>query len=274
MSSEKSLAPAPMPTSAATAGERYRIAFEQAPVGVFTFDRELHLRECNDAFCEILATKRERIVGFDLHKIKDQRVVPTLVKAVAGELSTYVGDYDSTTSDAHVVVNMRCRPFIEADGTISGGLGIVEDVTERTRVEKELRDQLHLVKRQAETIRALGVPILRVWESVLCLPVIGVVDTARAAELTEALLSAIVTDKARFAVIDLTGVEIVDTSTANHLIQLASAASMLGTRTVLCGIRPTVAQIVVSLAIDLQHIKTVRTTYEALQYCIKSLASR
>jgi rsbT co-antagonist protein RsbR len=105
---------------------------------------------------------------------------------------------------------------------------------------------------------------------VLCLPVIGTVDSARTADMMQALLEAIVRDQARYAIVDLTGVEVVDTSTADHLIQLFKAAKVLGVDGVLCGIRPAVAQTVVALGLELGSVKTMRTLRDALKWCIRS----
>ena len=83
--------------------------------------------------------------------------------------------------------------------------------------EGELREKLALIERQSATIRALATPIIQVWDEVLCLPVIGTVDSARTADMMQGLLDAIVREQARYAIVDLTGVEVVDTSTADHL---------------------------------------------------------
>src|SRR6478752_293336 len=133
-----------------------------------------------------------------------------------------------------------------------------------------LRDKLELIERQSATIRALATPIIKVWDEVLCLPVIGTVDSARTADMMEALLQTVVREQARYAVVDLTGVEVVDTATADHVIQLFKAAGVLGVEGILCGIRPAVAQTVVALGVDLTSVRTMRTLQDALRYCIRS----
>ncbi|HEY5147902.1 MAG TPA: STAS domain-containing protein [Polyangiaceae bacterium] len=118
----------------------------------------------------------------------------------------------------------------------------------------------------------LTTPIIEVWDEVLCLPVIGTVDGARTAEMMQGLLESIVRQQARYAIVDLTGVRVVDTSTADHLIQLFQAARVLGVEGVLCGIRPAVAQTIVGLGLDLGAVKTMRTLRDALKWCIRARA--
>jgi rsbT co-antagonist protein RsbR len=142
------------------------------------------------------------------------------------------------------------------------------------KTEIELREKLELIERQSATIRALATPIIQIWDDVLCLPVIGTVDSARTADMMQSLLSAIVSEEARYAIVDLTGVEVVDTSTADHLIQLFRAAKVLGVEGVLCGIRPAVAQTVVALGLDLGTVRTTRSLRDALRWCIRSMRAQ
>ena len=88
--------------------------------------------------------------------------------------------------------------------------------------------------------------------------------------MMQGLLETIVREQARFAIVDLTGVEVVDTSTADHLIQLFRAAKVLGVDGVLCGIRPAVAQTVVALGLDLASVRTMRSLRDALKWCIRA----
>jgi anti-anti-sigma factor len=160
-----------------------------------------------------------------------------------------------------------CVPIAEADGA-TGVLGLSIDSSERVRTEREIRDKLAVIERQAATIKALATPIIRVWDEVLCLPVIGTVDSQRTAEMMSSLLHAIAREQARYAIVDLTGVDVVDTSTADHLIRLFKAARVLGVEGVLCGIQPAVAQTVVALGMDLGEVHTKRTLQDALKWCL------
>jgi rsbT co-antagonist protein RsbR len=159
-------------------------------------------------------------------------------------------------------------PMRTQDGAITGCIGLAIDVTERALAEKNLLEKLAVIEQQNATIRELATPIINVWEGVLCLPVIGTVDSMRIAAIMETLLEAIVRESARVAIVDLTGVEVVDTATADHLIRLLRAARMLGAHGVVCGIRPAVAHTVVTLGVSWEGITIKRSLQEALEWCI------
>ena len=144
-----------------------------------------------------------------------------------------------------------------------------KEVEERARTERELREKLDVIARQEEAIKALSTPIIEVWEGVLTLPLFGVLDSQRAAETMERLLEAITSKSATYAIIDLTGIEVVDTSTADHISKLAKAAELLGARCIITGIRPAVAQTMVQIGIDLTKLVTLSTLREALQQSMR-----
>ena len=101
------------------------------------------------------------------------------------------------------------------------------------------------------------------------LPVIGAVDTRRASDIMERLLSEIQSRKARYAIIDITGVEVVDTQTADHFIKVVQAAELLGARCVLTGICPHVAQTLVAMGVDLSQVATRRNLNDGLRECLR-----
>jgi PAS domain S-box-containing protein len=118
--------------------ERYRTLFEQAPVGVFLYDRTLTITDCNDRFIVILRSSREKLVGLDMHMLRDRAVLPALEGALQGAPTLYEGPYAATTSGAKVWVSMRLAPLRSAAGEVIGGMGIVEDISERKNAEEAL----------------------------------------------------------------------------------------------------------------------------------------
>jgi len=138
--------------------ERYRTLFEQAPFGVFLYDRELRITECNAAFVKVLGAPYEQLIGLDLRRLKDQRVVPAIEGVLEGEPSSYEGPYEATISGWTVYVHMRCSPLRDGEGDVVGGIGIVEDVTERTRVLEALRssEQRLLLHVQSSPLGVVG----------------------------------------------------------------------------------------------------------------------
>jgi rsbT co-antagonist protein RsbR len=118
----------------------------------------------------------------------------------------------------------------------------------------EFRDQI--IIRQQEEMLELSTPVVKLWEGVLALPLIGTLDSARTQVVMEALLSAIVETNSQIAIIDITGVPTVDTLVAQHLIKTITAARLMGAECYLSGIRPAIAQTIVHLGIDLVDIQT------------------
>ncbi len=138
--------------------ERYRTLFEQAPFGVFLYDRALRITECNAAFVKVLGTTYEQLVGLDMRRLPDQRVVPAIERVLEGEPSSYEGPYKAMVSGWTVNVHLRCTPLRDAEGDVIGGIGIVEDVTERTRVLEALRasEQRLLLHVQSSPLGVVG----------------------------------------------------------------------------------------------------------------------
>jgi rsbT co-antagonist protein RsbR len=143
------------------------------------------------------------------------------------------------------------------------------EVEERRRVEEELRAKLDVIRRQEEAIRAMSTPILRLWEGVLTMPVMGLVDSMRAGQMMQALLEEITRTQARFTILDLTGVDVIDTGAAGHLLKVVQAARLLGTRCLVSGISPAMAVTVVNLDLDLGGLETFGTLEAALRHAIK-----
>lgn len=147
-----------------------------------------------------------------------------------------------------------------------------QEIDERAATEEELRRNLDVIRRQEEAIRAMSTPILQIWAGVLALPVIGVVDSVRAAQMMESLLQEVSAKHARFAILDLTGVEMMDASAADHLLKLVRALGLLGTRCLVSGISSQMAQTIVELGIDLNELTTFNTLELALRHAIRESA--
>jgi rsbT co-antagonist protein RsbR len=162
-------------------------------------------------------------------------------------------------------------PAKTEDGEIIGAICLSFDKSESKKAMQELQNRLDLIERQQEVIRSLETPIMEVWEHVVTLPMVGVVDTARAARVMDDLLAAVSRLGSRFAILDLTGVDVVDTATAAHLLGLISALRLLGAEGIITGIRPTVAQTVVSLGLDLSRVTTCSNLREGLRLCIRRM---
>ncbi len=136
------------------------------------------------------------------------------------------------------------------------------------QVIDDLQESLANQERLRETVQELSTPIIPVYSGVLVLPLVGRIDSARSQNITEALLEAIAREQAELVLLDITGVAVVDTSVANHLIQTAHAASLLGSQVVLVGISAEVAQTLVQLGVDLGKLKTLSNLQSGLEYAL------
>ena len=124
-------------------------------------------------------------------------------------------------------------------------------------VDAMMIDREQTIVRQQEAIRELSTPALQVRDRLLILPIIGLLDSYRAKQLTDGLLQAIRAHRARVVVMDLTGVATVDSKVANHLIQTVAAAGLMGATVIVTGLSADVAQSLVTLGVDLSQLNTI-----------------
>jgi rsbT co-antagonist protein RsbR len=136
--------------------------------------------------------------------------------------------------------------------------------------QRELEQQIGTIDKQRLAIRELSTPIIEVWTGVLCVPIVGVLDAERATEMTSALLQAIAKRKTPLAIIDVTGIDSMDTSASDHFLRMARAVRLLGAECVLSGINPSVAWMITQLQVDLGNVRTHRTLREALQHHVRT----
>ena len=120
-----------------------------------------------------------------------------------------------------------------------------------------VEERERVINEQQEAIRELSTPVLQIRERLLILPIIGVLDSSRARQLTQQLLAAIRDNRAAVVVIDITGVATIDRTVANHLVQAVEASRLMGARTLLTGLSPEVTQALVDLGVDLSMMQTV-----------------
>jgi len=138
-------------------------------------------------------------------------------------------------------------------------------IAERDRMVAELQDKLALIDEQRQAILTLSTPIIELWDEVVAVPIVGAIDASRTAQMMERLLEAILQRRARCAILDLTGVEMIDTATADNFLRIVRAVKLLGAQGVIAGIGPNVAETLVGLGVDLTAIPTFSNLREALR---------
>ncbi|WP_033314286.1 STAS domain-containing protein [Streptomyces iakyrus] len=125
-----------------------------------------------------------------------------------------------------------------------------------------------LIARQREQLHEVATPVIKLWESTVAVPLIGTLDSARSQVVMESLLDAIVAERARYAILDITGVPTVDSLVAQHLMKTVAAARLMGAECIVSGIRPAIAQTIVHLGIDLGTVLTRSSLADALAYAL------
>jgi rsbT co-antagonist protein RsbR len=129
--------------------------------------------------------------------------------------------------------------------------------------EVYLKSREETIRRQQEEMLELSTPVVKLWDGVLALPLIGTLDSARTQVVMESLLEAIVQTNSKVAIIDITGVPTVDTVVAQHLLKTVTAARLMGADCIISGVRPQIAQTIVHLGINLLDVTTKATLSDA-----------
>ena len=128
-----------------------------------------------------------------------------------------------------------------------------------------------VIRRQQEEMLELSTPVVKLWDGIVSLPLVGTLDSARTQVVMESLLNAIVQTNSKIAIIDITGVPTVDTIVAQHLLKTVTAARLMGAECIISGIRPQIAQTIVHLGINLMDITTKATMNDALILALRKL---
>ena len=137
--------------------------------------------------------------------------------------------------------------------------------------ETFIKGREEIILRQTDEITEISTPVIRVWDGILALPIIGTLDSARTQVVMENLLQEIVNTGSSIAILDISGVPAVDSLVAQHLIKTVSATRLMGAECIISGIRPEIAQTVVHLGIDLSNVVTKATLASALKYAFSIL---
>ncbi|MFB3766144.1 MAG: PAS domain S-box protein [Methanotrichaceae archaeon] len=248
---------------------KYRQLHDSMMDAFISIDMRGRIKEYNEPFLNMLGYTPEEILELtdndltpDKWHVFQSEIITTQVLA-RGYSDIYEKEY--RRKDGTIFpVELRTVLLKNDAGKPTGMWTIVRDITERKRSQE-------IIQQQARDILEISTPVVQLWEGVLALPLIGTLDSQRTQQITERLLNRIVETNSPFAIIDLTGVPTVDTQTGRHLIDTISAVRLLGTQTLLTGIRPEIAQTLVHLGIDMSGIVTRTTLASGLRYALDNI---
>lgn len=232
----------------------------QIPTPIMAVNKELELIFMNDAGLKFLDSSWEDIKSrqcYDIFNSKHCQTEDCRMKQVieGGESVTVRNEVN--IDGRTVPIEYTAAPLRDKDGTIVGGLEYILDITDRVRQEKKLRDQ-------SQTIMEISTPAIKLWDRIIILPVVGVVDSLRAQQMMSTMLNKIMETSAKVIILDIQGVAAVDTAVSNHLIKIAKATKLMGCNCIISGISPGVAESLVQLGIDLGDVATNSTLQDAL----------
>jgi rsbT co-antagonist protein RsbR len=185
----------------------------------------------------------------------------------------------SPSQVATFVLSLKQPLFARLRTTLGGdGDALAEEIIAATRLVDQLalyttevyqKAREEVIARQQTEMLELSTPVVKLWEGILALPMIGTLDSARTQVVMETLLQRIVEQGAEIAIIDITGVPTVDTLTAQHLLKTVTAARLMGADCIISGIRPQIAQTIVHLGVDLGDITTKATLADAFRLALQ-----
>ncbi len=173
-----------------------------------------------------------------------------------------------------VVMDLLDRAYADNPMAYRQSVRQFEELAHRARLEafnvyhQAYEEQAEV---QQRALAELSTPVIKVYENVLVLPLVGAIDTARSHRIMEELLLGITQHQAEMVIVDITGVPVVDTAVANHLMQTIKAARLLGTRSILVGIRSEVAQALVHLQVDLTGVVTRSNLQAGIEYALEQM---
>jgi anti-anti-sigma factor len=251
------------------------------PVGVFVVEPDGRPFYANRSAIEMLgkgimpdATTGQLAEVYRAFVAGTDQLYPTermpLVRALSGETSS-VDDMEIERPDGRILVEIHGAPIRNAEGRIMYGMVSFTDITLRRRAEEAIREralQQEVIEAQQAALRELSTPLMPIAEGVVVMPIIGMIDSRRAQQIMETLLEGIAAHSADIAILDITGVRVVDTQVAGALIRAAQAARMLGARVVLSGISAEVAQTLVHIGAEMQDMIALRSLQQGIAYAL------
>ena len=221
---------------------------------VCEFELDGTILTANDNFLRIMGYEIDEIVG------QHHKMFADPGHAASKEYSDFweslrAGDFQAAEyrrigkGGRTVWIQATYNPIFDAEGKPYKVVKFATDITERMEAEA-------LIDRQQQLLLELSTPVMQLFKGVVLMPLVGNIDSERATQLISRLLEAISTYEAEVAILDLTGVPIIDTDVARHLLKTVAAAKMLGSVVILTGINPNGAQTLVQLGIDISHVTT------------------
>lgn len=260
---------------------RYRGIVEDQTELICRFRMDGTLTFVNDVYCRYFDKTREELVGHHFTPL-----VPDEDRLLLDQQFAQLGPENPIVHTEHRVVrpdgsirwmHWTNRAPLGEGGSHAEFQAVGVDVTDRRQAEdevKRLNAELELrvadkTRKLEQMVRELSAPLMPVADQVIAMPLIGVLDGARAAATLETLLNGVIAHSATTVVLDITGVAVIDSQVADALIRLSKAVRLLGAQMVLTGIQPRIAQTLVAQGVGVGGIVTLRTLKEGIAFALR-----
>jgi rsbT co-antagonist protein RsbR len=242
--------------------------FNQAPMPLSIYDRQGTQIAINDAHAAIWNIRREDWIG-RFNMVTDPQLAAmgsgALFERVMHGETVVVPPHPFNATEAGFQEDAGTQRWVEAtyfplrdsSGAVTNLVAILRDVTVEIEQRQAIAAAQAEIASQKAIIESLSSPVVQVWQGILTMPLIGSIDSRRATTITENLLETIMRQHAQCVILDITGVPIVDTLVAQHLINTAHACRLLGCDVVLVGVGVEMAQTLVQLGVDLSALVTL-----------------
>lgn len=264
--------------------ELLQLVLDTIPDPVFVKDRQHRWIACNPGFCSLIGQRREDLIGRsdpDYWPREQAEIFWSYDDLVFDSGEPSENEEAATGSDGVArTIWTRKFPMRNAQGEVVGLCGLITDITdlkrrhmEAERIAAENREQRAIIDAQAALLDRVAMPVIQIWQGILLIPLVGEINDRRAAQALESLLQAIGQRGAEFVILDITGVPVIDSAVARHLVRAVQAAELLGCRSVMVGIGPEIARTLVGLGIDFGRITVQSTLQSGLAYAMSRLGA-
>jgi PAS domain S-box-containing protein len=252
--------------------QRFKVMAESVIDGISMADSSFQVTYANPAF-RALTGYGDQIIGMPVHDLVEPETIPVLRNVILPAIKAegaWRGRVNYQHADGTIFpVQISIVALHTSEGAFDGTVAVARDMREEQALEIErARLQEDMIRMQELALRELSTPLLAVSDQTVVMPLIGAIDSRRAQQVIETLLEGITTYGATIAILDITGVSVVDTQVANALLRAAQAVRLLGARVVLTGIRPEIAQTLVGLGADLSEVVTRSSLQSGIAYAI------
>ncbi len=240
---------------------------DQVPSSIMAVDKDFRIIYMNNAGLKTLGKSADDLIG---HYCRDAigsshcNTDSCCMKKAIETGETHSDRTEVPVNGGKITVEYYAVPLKDSNDNTIGGLEFAVNITKRVEYERNLIEQ-------SRTIQQLSTPTIRLWDGILVLPIVGVIDSLRAQNMMESMLNKIVETYSKVIILDIQGVAAVDTAVAQHLIKIAKATRLMGCACILSGISPAVAQTIIQLGIDMGSVRTKATLSDAFSEALEIL---